>query len=199
MNKRYKTHKWTLLVLLAALGLFLPLPLAEGGDSASKSHSAKANILSPLITATVNNILGWGSIVPGTCSGLVIVETVLISGKATGRCRTTKNSIFCFGRAPTACGSFLRGELTVSGSANTSYNITIVDTAGSNACIFLTTTCLTVTSYSSYSLGSGGATATGTLNSSGTDTVFLGATASVPASAVSGTYITTADISINYF
>jgi hypothetical protein len=169
--------KLTLLVALLLVGFSANAIAAN--PSVSKTATATAVIVTPIgMTKTAD--LSFGNIVASAAGGTLVVST---SGG------TTYTGV----SAPSAAGTITAASFDVTGAAGMTYAITLPST-------------FTLSDGASHSMSVGTFTdaaasgTLGTLSGTGTQTINLGATLTVGASQVAGTYTNAADctVTVNY-
>jgi hypothetical protein len=157
---------------VAAIGLSLP--------TATSAAGATSGIAADILMAiAVNNTaaLNFGGVVTGGASGTVVVKP--------------DNSWVC---NVAACGGNIRAaSFNVTGGAGYTYTVTLPSSS-----ITLTEASLGIATMTVDTFNSASASGTRTLDSSGTDTLIVGATLHVGSLQIEGDYTGKFDVTVNY-
>lgn len=156
----------------------LSIVLSSGAFAqSSQTATATATLITPISIAVANN-MEFGTIAASGTAGTVVLDTATNARSATGGVYLQSGG-----------AAAQIAEFTVTGEANHSFTIS------SPASISLARS-----GGGTLSLALTGTTTPSTLSESGTSTIKIGGTLTVPANAVAGSYTNTADltVTVNY-
>ena len=162
----------------------------RGDHSKASSSTVQASVvikeLRPL-TTTEGTPLSFGQLKPGQTDGTVVI--------------TTSNTRYSTGGVTVSGQNFSRAEFLVSGEPDAVYTIDIGPLTAFHDMrpdIVIGVTALEVSDLLSYSATVGSEGTVGRLNQNGVDSVFVGGTLVVPATALAGSYQGRVILTVNY-
>ncbi len=176
------------LLLLSLILTVLSLAAVPASQAASTFGHVSARVLEK-ISILARTPLLFGHIMPGTAAGTVTV--------------TPDNKRSSTGNVQLSAGGFDRAYFMIRGVPNRSYSIHTPATLSVRPYELggprrATDTVLQVRDFRTYSVNTRSNAATGKLDTSGLDQIYLGATLVVPAGATPGVYATLVPLTVSY-